>query len=67
MLRSRDNVFQIVSIFYEDHMNMSVHGNQIEDIVAILLPTKILMSFQMKQNGTFLENLNMTTRFYAKS
>ena len=26
---------------YKDHMNMSFHGNQIEDIVAILLPKKI--------------------------
>ena len=39
MLRSRDHVFQIVPIFfYEDHMNTRFHGNQIEDIVASLLP-----------------------------
>ena len=37
MLRSQDHVFQIVPISYIDHMNMSFHGNQIEDIVAILL------------------------------
>ena len=39
ILRSQDHVFQIVPIFfYKDHMNMSFHGNQIEDIAAILLP-----------------------------
>ena len=37
MLRSQDHVFQIMPIFYTNHMNMSFHGNQIEDIVAILL------------------------------
>ena len=37
MLRSQDQVFQIVPIFYKDHMNVSFHGNQIEDMVAILM------------------------------
>ena len=37
MLRSRDHVFQIVTIFDKDHMNMSFQGKQIEEIVAILL------------------------------
>ena len=55
MLRSQDHVFQIVPIFYEDHMNMSFHGNQIEDIVAISLP-KNSIGIQMEQNGMFLEN-----------
>ena len=38
--------------FFEDHMNMSFHWNQMEDIVANLL----LKMFQMEQNGMFLEN-----------
>ena len=50
MLRSRDHVFLIVPIFDKDHMNTCFHGNQIVDIVAILL------AFQIEQNGTFLEN-----------
>ena len=56
MARSRDHGFQNVPIFDKDHMNMSFHGNQTEDIVAILLLKNVLMSFQMEQSGTFLEN-----------
>ena len=38
-LRLRDHVFQIVPILHEDHINMSFNmSNQIEDVVAILLP-----------------------------
>ena len=33
MLRSRDNVFQIVSIFY-DHMNMSFHRRYSSNFTA---------------------------------
>ena len=40
MARSRDHGFQNVPIFDKDHMNMSFHGNQTEDIVAILLLKK---------------------------
>ena len=39
-------------IFDKDYMNMGFRGNQIEDIVAILL----LKTFYCNQNGTFLEN-----------
>ena len=37
MLRSWNYVFQCVPIFYKDHMNVSYHGNQIGEILAILL------------------------------
>ena len=57
MLRSRDHVFQIVPIFDKDHMNMSFHGNQIEDIGSSNFTAKnVQLAFQMEQNGTFLEN-----------
>ena len=35
---------------------MGFHGNQIGDIVPILLVKKFLLTFQMEQNGTFLDN-----------
>ena len=42
--------------FDKELMNMSFHGNQIGDIVAILLLKAFLLTFQMEQNETFLEN-----------
>ena len=47
-----------MSIFCEDYLNMSFHGNQIGDIglVPILLVENVLLTFQMEQNGTFLDN-----------
>ena len=33
----KDHVFQTVPMFDKDDMNMGFHGNQIEDIVPILL------------------------------
>ena len=57
MPRSRDHVFQILPIFlYRDHINMSFHGNQIEDIVVNFTAKNVLLAFQMEQNGTFLGN-----------
>ena len=35
---------------------MSFHGNQIGDMVPILLVKYILSTFQMEQNGTFVDN-----------
>ena len=35
---------------------MSFHGNQIGDMVPILLVKDILLTFQMEQNGMFLDN-----------
>ena len=43
-------------IFCEDYLNMSFHGNQRRDIVPILLVKNVLLTFQMEQNGTFLDN-----------
>ena len=41
---------------YKDCINMSFHGNQVGYIVAIFLLKNILLTFQLEQNGTFLEN-----------
>ena len=35
---------------------MSFHGNQIGDMVPILLVKNILLTFRIEQNGTFLDN-----------
>ena len=35
---------------------MSFHGNQIGAMEAILLLKNVLLTFQMEQNGTFLDN-----------
>ena len=35
---------------------MSFHGNQIGAMVPILLVKNILLTFQMEQNETFLDN-----------
>ena len=35
---------------------MSLHGNQIGDMVPILLVKNVPLTFQMEQNGTFLDN-----------
>ena len=56
MLRSLNYVFPLVSIFDKDCLNMSFHGNQIGSKVAILLLKNIPLTFQMEQNGMFLEN-----------
>ena len=37
-------------------MNKSFHGNQIGDILAILLLKTFFLTFQIDQNGTFLDN-----------
>ena len=56
MLRMWDQVFQIVPIFYKNHMTMSSHGNQIEDIgpSSNFAAKNVLLAYQMEQNGTFL-------------
>ena len=36
---------------------MGFYGNQIGDMVPILLVKNVLLTFQMEQNGTFLDNL----------
>ena len=35
---------------------MGFHGNQIADMVPILLAKDVLLTFQMEQNGTFLDD-----------
>ena len=55
MLRSRDHVFQIVPIFYKDHMNLSFHGTN-KRYSSNFTAKIVLLAFQMEQNGTFLEN-----------
>ena len=45
-----------MSIFDQNYGNMSFHGNQIGDMVPILLVKNVLATFQMDQNGTFLGN-----------
>ena len=35
---------------------MSFYGNQIEAMVPILRVKNVLLTFQMEQNGTFLDN-----------
>ena len=45
-----------MSIFDNNYGNMGFHGNQIEDMVPILLVKNVLLTFQMEQNGTFLDN-----------
>ena len=37
-------------------MNMTFYGNQIDDIVVNFTAKNVLLTFQMEQNGTFLEN-----------
>ena len=56
MLRSLNQVFTCVSNFDKNYGNMGFHGNQIEDMVPILLVKNVLLTFQMEQNGTFLDN-----------
>ena len=52
MLRCCTYVLQLVPIFFAtDCMNMSFHSYQKVDILA-----NILLTFQMEQSGTFLEN-----------
>ena len=67
MLRCLNYVFQCVSIFDKDHMNLSFHGNQIGEIVANLL---LKHSFDIP-NGTkwnvLWKILSITTGFYTKS
>ena len=53
-------------IFYKDHMNMSFHGNQIEDIVAILLLKTFHWHSKWNKMERFWRILSMTTRFYTK-
>ena len=65
MLRSLDHVFQIVPIFDKDHKNMSFHGNQIEDIVAILLLKTFHWHSKCIKMESFWRMFSMT-RFYTK-
>ena len=51
-------------IFDEDHMNMSFHGNRMEDIG--LVAKSVPLAFQMKQNGTFLENFEYDHKILHK-
>ena len=56
MLRSSNYIFQFAPIFLKDHKNMSFHGNKME-IYSSNFPAKnVLLTFQMEQNGMFLEN-----------
>ena len=67
MVRSSNYVFQCVPIVDKIHMNLSFHGNQIGEILAILL---LKQSFNIP-NGTKLnvlwKSLSITTGFYTKS
>ena len=45
-----------MSIFDNNYGNMGFHGNQIGDMVPILLVKNVLLTFQIEQNGTFLDN-----------
>ena len=45
-----------MSIFDKNYGNMGFHGNQIGDMVAILMVKNVLLTFQMELNGTFLNN-----------
>ena len=40
----------------KNYRNIGFHGNQIGDMVPILLVKNVLLTFQMEQNGTFLDN-----------
>ena len=53
--------------FYKDHMNMSFHGNRIEDIVAILLLKTFHWHSKWNTMECFWRILSMTTGFYTKS
>ena len=56
MLRSLNQVFTLVSIFDKNYRNIGFHGNQIGDMVPILLVKNGLLTFQMEQKGTFMDN-----------
>ena len=45
-----------LSIFDKDHGNVSFHGKKLGDMVPILLIKNVLLTFQIEQNGTFLDN-----------
>ena len=60
MLRSLEHVFQIVPIFDKDHMNISFHGNQKEDIVAILLLKTFYWHSKRNKMDHFWRILSMT-------
>ena len=44
-----------MSIFETNYGNLGFHGNQIGDMVPILLMKNSLLTFQMEQNGMFLD------------
>ena len=46
---------------------MSFHGNQIEDIVAILLPKTFYWHSKLNKMERFSRISNMTIKFYIKS
>ena len=66
MLRLRDHVFQIKPSFNKDDMNMSFHGNQIE-ASSNITAKNVLLAFQMKQNGMFLENFEYDHKVLHKN
>ena len=45
-----------MSIFDKNHGNMGFRGNQIGDMVPILLVKNVPVTFQMERNGTSLDN-----------
>ena len=56
MLISCNYVFTMMSIFDKNYGNMSFHGNQIGQMVPILLVKNVLLTFRMEQNRTFLDD-----------
>ena len=60
-------MFTLVSIFDINYGNMGFHGNQIGDMVPILLAKKVLLTFQWNKMKRFWMILKMTTGFYTKN
>ena len=66
MLGAWNYVFTLVSIFCKDYLNMSFCGNQIGNIVPILLVENVLLTFQMDKMERFRIILSKTTGFYTQ-
>ena len=56
MLRSLNQVFTRWSIFDKNYGNMGFYGNQNRRYGTNLPVKTVLLTFQMEQNGTFLDN-----------
>ena len=57
MLRSYNQCFKyLCSFLIRNYGNIGFHGKQIGDMVPILLVKNVLLTFQMEQNGMFLDN-----------